>query len=333
MPPCNQSPLELVAIDFVHLEKGSSGYKYILVIVDHFTCYAQAYATMKKSAKTAAEKLYNHFIQWFGFPTKIHHDQGGEFENRLFARLQQLCDIKHSRTTPYHPQGNGQVECFNCTLLPMLCTMPEAYKSNWKDHLNKVVHAHNCTHNDSTGYSPFFLPFGCHPHLPINLVFNIDPSSPHQSYPQYVSAWKSAMEEAYSLAAKKSQNSGEKAKHYYDRKIRSTLLQPDDRVFVRNLSERGGPDSPVYEVNQKMERDLLEHYIGIYSCHVASYQLSLYQKKSSPSRPVQSRRKPTRRELPPRFTRPAKSETCLSKEDCSSDEDGDIIFVSRPQSH
>ena len=87
------------------------------------------------------------------------------------------------------------------------------------------------------------------------------------------------MEEAYSLATKKSQNSGEKAKHYYDRKIRSTLLQPDNRILVRNLSDRSGPESPVYEVNQKMERDLLEHYIGIYSCHVASSQLSQYQKK------------------------------------------------------
>ena len=131
-----------------------------------------------------------------------HHDQGGEFENKLFARLQQLCDIKRSRTTPYHPKGNSQVEHFNRTLLSMLRTLLESYKSNWKDHLNKVVHAYNCTRNDSTGYSPFFLLCGRHLRLPIHLPFNIDPSSLHQSYPQYVSACKSAMEEAYSLAAK-----------------------------------------------------------------------------------------------------------------------------------
>ena len=170
-----------------------------MVLVDHFTRYVQAYATQNKSAKTAANKLYNDFILRFCFPHKIHHDQEGEFENKLFDRLQQLCDISHSRTTPYHPQGNGQVECFNLTLLSMLHTLPESCKSHWHEHLNKVVHAYNCSHNDGTGYSPFYLLFEQHPQLPIDLIFSIDLLTKHQSYPQYVSTWKTVMENAYSL--------------------------------------------------------------------------------------------------------------------------------------
>ena len=212
-----------------------------MVTVDHFTRYVQAYATQNKSATTAANKLYNDFILRFGFPHKIHHDQGGEFENKLFDRLQQLCDVPHSQTTPYHPQGDGQVEHFNCTLLSTLSTLPESYKSHWHEHLNKVVHAYNCSRNDATGYSPFYLLFGRHPQLPIDLIFSIDLSKKHQSYPQYVSMWKTATENAYKLAFKKSQESGAQAKEYYDRKLRSSVLQPNDRVLVRNLSERGGP--------------------------------------------------------------------------------------------
>jgi hypothetical protein len=52
------APFQMVSLDFVHLEKSSGGYEYILVIMDHFTRYAQAYATRIKSAKAERRKSY-----------------------------------------------------------------------------------------------------------------------------------------------------------------------------------------------------------------------------------------------------------------------------------
>ena len=267
-PILTSEPFEIISIDFLHLEKSSGGYEYILVVVDHFTGYAEAYATRNKTAKTAADCLFNNFFMRYGFPKRIHHDRGGEFQNELFQQLERLSRTESSRTTPYHPEGNGKAERFNRTLLGMLRTLPEQFKSKWKEHLPKLVHAYNCTQHESTGFPPFQLLFGRPPRLPVDLIFDTPKSKQEQNYRSYAESWKNAMRSAYDTVMKNSRSAAERNKTQHDKKIRSSTLEPGDRVLVRNLSERGGPgklraywedkihivvrrlstESPVYEV-------------------------------------------------------------------------------------
>lgn len=134
----------------------------------------------------------------------------------------------HPRTTQYYPQGNGQVKCFDPTLLSTRYTLPEKQKSHWKDHLNKIVHGYNCEGNETTGYSPFFLLFGHQPRFPVDVIFDSSQPRCRCSYPQYVETWQKAMSEACELADQKVNLSASKAKQLYDCQLHYWMLQPGD---------------------------------------------------------------------------------------------------------
>ena len=164
----SSQPMELLCIYFLSLERSKGGHEHNLVVTDHFTRYAQAFPTRNQSAKTTAKILFENFVVHYGFPARIHSDQGRNFESSLIKELCSLAGVHKSRTTPYHPMGNGMVERFNQTLLKMLGTLENHQKQDWKSYVAPLVHAYNATRHDSTGFSPFFLMFGRHPRLAID---------------------------------------------------------------------------------------------------------------------------------------------------------------------
>lgn len=107
--------------DYLTLEQFKGGFQHLLIITDHFTRYAQAIPTRNQIARKTAEALLT-FFKNYGTPRRLHSDQGTNFSSRLIKELCDLYNIRKSRTTPYHPMGNGMPERFNCTLLDMLGT-------------------------------------------------------------------------------------------------------------------------------------------------------------------------------------------------------------------
>ena len=131
-------PMELVCMDFLKLEPAKGGIENVLVVTDHFTKYAQAYPTRNQTATTTAKVLFENFFVHYGFPKRLHSDQGRNFESKLIKELCCLANIEKSRTTPYHPMGNGIAERFNSTLINMLGTLDPVKKHNWKSHIGSL---------------------------------------------------------------------------------------------------------------------------------------------------------------------------------------------------
>ena len=165
-------PLELVCIDFLSLEICKGGFQNVLIVPDHFTRFAQAIATKHQSAKTTAEALYNNYIIHYGIPLKLHSDQGASFNGKIIHELCKLTGMKKSRTSIYHPSGNGMCERFNRTLMNMLGTLKQEQKVDWKKYPGPIVHMYNETWHTSAGMSPFFLMFDRQARLPVDFLFH-----------------------------------------------------------------------------------------------------------------------------------------------------------------
>ena len=233
-------PLELICMDYVTLESSKGGFSNILVIIDHFTKYAVAVPTKNMSAKTTASSLFDNFILHYGFPKRMLSDQGGSFINNVLKELCKMAGVDCSKTTSYHPMGNGLCERFNRSLLSMLGTLRPDDKIDWKKHVAPLVHAYNCTKHDSTGFSPYKLMFGREPRLALDIVLGIvNTGDRNKSYPEYVAHLKENLDNAYRLSSANIKRAQNKQKAQYDKKVHGAVLETGDRILVRDLGHKG----------------------------------------------------------------------------------------------
>ncbi len=160
-----------MCIDFWSAESHTKKTVDVLVVTDHFSKLAHAFPCRSQSAKQVARHLWDDFFCIHGFSKRIHSDQGANFEGKLMKDLLEMAGVHKSRTTPYHPMGNGTAECFNRTLGNMIRTLPPKAKSKWPQMLQTLTFSYNCTVHETIGFTPFFLMFGQVPRLPVDIMF------------------------------------------------------------------------------------------------------------------------------------------------------------------
>lgn len=232
-------PLEVVAMDFLSLSRPQDTYQNILVMTDLFTRYSWAIPTRDQTATTTAKALWSSVILPFGCPMRLHADQGPNFESAVMQQLCELYGASKSRTTPYHPAGNGRVERMNQTLLDMLRSLTVEQQARWHHYLPELLQVYNNTPHSSTGYAPAYLMFGRHLRLPVDVSLGIDQPASTHNWGNWVTEHHQRLTYAFQLAQQKMTSAAAQHKQQYDRQARAAPLVPGERVWLRNRNRQG----------------------------------------------------------------------------------------------
>ena len=161
----NKAPLQSIevnepfvfwAMDYMGpLPETARGNRHLLVIMDHFTKWCEAFPTPDQKASTVAEILVTRVFSRFGPPLILPSDQGRNFESNLMHEISRLMGIHKSRTTAYHPQCDGLVERQNRTIQSILSSFVSQHKDDWDNWVSLAVYAYNTSSHESTAYSPY----------------------------------------------------------------------------------------------------------------------------------------------------------------------------------
>ena len=225
-------PMEMVAVDILGpFPKNESGNCYILVAEDYFTKWLEVWAIPNQEAKTIAQKFLEEMFLRFSLPSRLHSDQGRQFEGKLIEELCRLLQVEKTRTIPYHPQGDGLVERANRTILSMLATVVKNHK-DWESHLRATCMAYNTSIQSTTGQSPFFLMFGRRARIPVDLLCGPGGAGEYMSINNYVSQQIKILQAAYHQVHTRMGLQQDRQKEIYDRKRHGEPFKVGDSVML-----------------------------------------------------------------------------------------------------
>ncbi|MGL5706847.1 MAG: reverse transcriptase domain-containing protein [Aeromonas sp.] len=234
-------PNQLVAADIMGpFPPTPRGNRYILVLVDHFTKWAEAIPLTNADALSTARAIFNNWVTRWGVPEQLHSDRGSNFESALLGEFCSLLRITKTRTTAYHPEGNGQVERTNRSLKNLLrFFVPTDNASDWDMELPRCLLAYRATVHGSTGFTPHRMVTGREIRLPIDL------STPHLAEePRTVSNFAAEIQKdlyhCHQLARVHLKSAHEHQKEWYDKRIHGAPLQPNDLVYLHQPGVQPG---------------------------------------------------------------------------------------------
>jgi hypothetical protein len=176
-------PFEKIAVDVAgHYPWSDQGNRYLLIAMDYFTKWPEAYTIPNQEFSTVAETLVTNFFCHFGIPMQLHSDQDSNFESLLLQEVLQRLGLSKTRIILLHPQSDGMGEsCIN-TFEEHLRKVVASHQRDWDERLPLFLLAYRASTHDNTGLTPASLVFRRELRLPCDLLFGTLPDKERPTF-------------------------------------------------------------------------------------------------------------------------------------------------------
>jgi hypothetical protein len=195
----------------------------------------------EQSALLIGQQFVVHFIVTFGCPLEVHTDQDRNFDGNLFKALCEILEVAKTRTTPYHPSSNGQVERYNTIVVQMIRCYIQKKNKRWDIDLPPLSMALHSMVNRQTGVTPNSLMLGGETIQPIQLMLGTVPCALEQFDPDsWVAHLSKSLHEVHKLASEHLKTTQQRQKRDYDLRLVQHKYQVGDLVYKLDSSTKIG---------------------------------------------------------------------------------------------
>jgi transposase InsO family protein len=118
-------------VDFTEVKPGRYGYRYLLVLIDTFSGWVEAFPTKRETAQVVAKVLLEEIIPRYGIPETLGSDNGPAFISNVLQGLARAVGTNWKLHCEYNPQSSGQVERMNRTLKETLSKLAIETGGDW----------------------------------------------------------------------------------------------------------------------------------------------------------------------------------------------------------
>lgn len=225
------------------------GYTHILIIVDSFSKWTEAFPVRSESAEQIANILHNEIFSRYGAPKSLISDRGQGFMSKLVAAINQIYEVKHHFTSSYHPQTNSVAERTNKTIIQCLRTVIDKNQLNWPELLPGILMAFRMTPSATSEFSPYYLVFGKEMNVPIDNTLVPKTDIP-KNLRKHVENILHNLKIAKTIATENIKHAQQKQKAHYDKKTALPTFEINDQVLLFTPKVPVGLSSKLHKKQQ-----------------------------------------------------------------------------------